>query len=53
MAVLKKGMGPTKKIVFKNKIETDVPNKKKFGGAHEFCFTNMKTVLQKYAPNKP
>ena len=53
MAVLKKGMGPTKKIAFKNKIETDVPNKKKFGGAHEFCFTNMKTVLQKYVPNKP
>ncbi len=28
MAILKKGMGPTKKkIVFKKKIETDVPNK--------------------------
>ena len=23
-----------------------------FGGAHEFCFTNMKTVLQKCVPNK-
>ena len=47
MAVFKKDMGPTKKkIIFKNKIEIDVPNKKKFGGTHEFCFTNMKTVLQ-------
>jgi hypothetical protein len=56
MVVLKKGMGPTKKkkqIVFKNKIETNVPNKKKFGEAHEFCFTNIKTVLQKCVPNKP
>jgi hypothetical protein len=54
MVVLKKGMGPTKKkIVFKNKIETDVPNKKNFGGTHKFCFTNIKTVLQKCVPNKP
>ena len=54
MIVLKKGMGPTKKkIVFKNKIETDVLNKKKFGGTHEFCFTNIKTILQKCVPNKP
>ena len=42
-----------KKIfVFKNKIETGVPNKTFFGGACEFCFTNIKTVLQKYIPNK-
>ena len=34
-----------KKIVFKNKTETGVPNKKKFGGACKFYFTNMKTVL--------
>jgi hypothetical protein len=56
MVVLKKGMGLTKKkkkqIIFKNKIETDVSNKKFFGGAHEFYFTNMKTVLQKCVPNK-
>jgi hypothetical protein len=49
MAVLKKGMGPTKKkkkqIVFQNKIETDVLNINFFDGIHEFCFTNMKTVL--------
>ena len=54
MTVLKKGMGPMKKkIIFKIKIETDVPNKNFFGGAHEFCFTNRKTVLQKCVPNKP
>ena len=34
-----------KKIVFKNKTETGVLNKKKFGGACKFYFTNMKTVL--------
>jgi hypothetical protein len=54
MAVLKKGMGPTKKKKkFKNKIEINVPNINFFGGDHEFCFTNMKTVLQKCVPNKP
>ena len=42
-----------KKIIFKNKIETDVPNRKFFNRAHEFCFTNMKIVLQKSIPNKP
>jgi hypothetical protein len=41
-----------KKIVFKNKIEIGVPNINFFGGAHEFCFTNMKIVLQKCVPNK-
>ena len=31
MAVLKKGMGPIQKnFIFKNKIETDIPNKKKW-----------------------
>ena len=51
MAILKKGMGPTKKkkkkkqIVFKNKIETDVPNINFFGEACEFYFTNRETVL--------
>jgi hypothetical protein len=39
MTVLKKGMGPTKKIFFKNKIETNVPNKKKIVGP-------MNSVLQ-------
>jgi predicted RNase H-like HicB family nuclease len=54
MAVLKKGMGFTKKKkILKNKIETDVPNKNFFGETHEFCFTNIKTVLQKCVPNKP
>ena len=57
MAILKKGMGPTKKkkkqIVFKNKIETDVSNKNNFGETHEFCFTNMKTVLQKCTKQAP
>ena len=53
MAVLKKGMGPIKKKkVFKIKIETDVPNNF-FCGVHEFCFTNMKTILQKCVPNMP
>ena len=47
MADFKKGMGPTKKNVFKNKIETNVLNKFFFfGGAHEFYFTNMKTVCK-------
>ena len=41
-----------KQIVFKNKIEIDVPNINFFGGACEFCFINMKTVLQKCVPNK-
>ena len=54
MTVLKKGMGSTKKKKkFKNKIETDVPNKTNFGRTHKFCFINMKTVLQKCVPNKP
>ena len=55
MVVLKKGMRPTKKkkqIIFKNKIETNVPNKKNLGRTHKFCFTNMKTDLQKCVPNK-
>ena len=34
-----------KQIVFKNKIETDVPNIKFFGKARKFCFTNRETVL--------
>jgi hypothetical protein len=34
-----------KQIVFQNKIETDVLNINFFDGIHEFCFTNMKTVL--------
>ena len=42
-----------KKKNFKNKIETDVPNRKFFNGAHEFCFIYMKTVLQKCILNKP
>ena len=41
-----------KQIVFKNKTETGVPNINFFGGACEFCFINMKTVLQKCVPNK-
>ncbi len=48
MAILKKGMDPLKiikQIIFKNKIETDVPNKFFFRGTHEFCFTNMKTIF--------
>ncbi len=47
MVLLKKGMGLTKKkqIVFKNKIETDVPNINFFGEACEFCFTNREIVL--------
>ena len=46
MAVLKRAQDPKKKKnVFKNKIETDVANKKKFGRAHEFCFINIKIVL--------
>ena len=51
MTVLKKGMGSTKKKKFKNKIETGVPNKKKIGRTYKFCFTNMKTILQKCVPN--
>jgi hypothetical protein len=47
MTVLKK-----KKIVFKNKIETCVPNINFFGGIRKFCFTNMETVLQKCISNK-
>ena len=47
-----KGRGFHKKIAFKNKIETGIPNKKKIGEAHEFCSTNIKTVLQKYILNK-
>ena len=43
MAVLKKGMGPTKKKnVFKNKTETGVPNRNR-----EFCFTKTEIVLKK------
>ena len=53
MTVLKKGMGPTeKKIIFKNKIEIDVPNINFFGKAQEFCFTNIKIILQKCISNK-
>ena len=48
-----KGHGTHEKKIAKNKIETDAPNNKFFGGTHEFCFTNMKTVLQKCIPNKP
>ena len=48
MVVLKKGVGPTKKkIIFKNKTKTGVPNINFFGGTRKFCFTNIKTVLQK------
>ena len=55
MTVLKKGMGFTKKkkIIFKNKIETDVSNTNFFDGVHEFCFTNIKIILQKCLPYKP
>ena len=42
-----------KKIVFKNKIEIDVPNINFFGRAHKFCFTNIKLILQKFISNKP
>jgi hypothetical protein len=42
-----------KKIVLKNKIEIDVPNKKIFSGIHKFCSTNIKTILQKCVSNKP
>ena len=56
MIVLKKGMGSTKKrkkkFVFKNKIETCVPNRNFFSGVRKFCFTNMETVLQKCVPNR-
>ena len=58
MTVLKKGIEPTKKkknkqIVFKNKIETSVPNKHKFfWWDPKFYFTSMKIVLQKCIPNK-
>ena len=44
-----KGHGTHKKkkkqIVFKNKIEIDVPNINFFSGVYEFCFTDMKTIL--------
>ena len=50
---LKRAWDPHKKqIIFKNKIEIDVPKKKFLGGAHDFCFTNMKIVLQKCIPKK-
>ena len=39
-----------KQIVFKNKTETGVLNRKVFGRTREFCFTNMKRVLQKCVP---
>ena len=39
------GTHKKKQINFKNKIETNVPNRNFFGGAHQFCFTNMKTIL--------
>jgi hypothetical protein len=47
MAILKKGMGPTKKkqIVFKYKIKTGVPNINFFGGVRKSCFINMETIL--------
>ena len=48
MALLKKGMThekKKKKIVFMNKIETDVPNINFFGEAREFCFINKEIVL--------
>ena len=39
----KRAWDPLKKIkfVFKNKTETGIPNINFFGGACEFCFTNM------------
>jgi hypothetical protein len=52
MVVLRKGIGSTKKKKIKNKIETDIPSRKFFGGAHEFSFINIKTILQKYITNK-
>ena len=41
-----------KKIIFKNKTETGVSKKIFFDRTYEFCFTNIKTILQKYIPNK-
>ena len=41
-----------KKFVFKNKTKTNVANINFFCGTCEFCFTNMKTILQKCVPNK-
>ena len=39
-------------IVFKNKTKINIQNEKKIDGARKFYFTNIKTVLQKYVPNK-
>ena len=50
-----KGHGTHKKkykLFSRTKIETDVPNKKKFGRARKFCFTNIETILQECVPNK-
>jgi hypothetical protein len=40
------GTHEKKQIVFKNKIETDVPNINFFGEACKFCFTNKETVCE-------
>ena len=41
-----KGHGTHKKKLFsRTKLKLMYQTKKKFGGVHKFCFTNMKTVL--------
>ena len=47
MAVFKKGMGPTKKKCFQEQNWNQCTEQIFFfGGAHEFYFTNMKTVCK-------
>ena len=41
-----------KKNSFQEENWNRCTEQKKIGGAHKFCFTNMKTVLQKCVPNK-
>ncbi len=54
-AILKNGMGPTKKTnsFFRLKLEISVPNKLKFSGTPVFWFTNKKTVFKMGISNKP
>ena len=54
-AILKNGMGPTKKTnsFFRLKLETSVTNKLKFNGTPIFWFTNKKTVFKMGISNKP
>ena len=49
-----KGHGTHKKKIFsRTKLKPMYQTEIFFGEAHEFYFTNMKTVLQKCVPNKP